>query len=121
MKKIYALLLLLALPLSAHSDAAAFIGINYTFGGNLGLSIKALSDDDENKGVAAIGVSYYPMAENKLGIDAGVGYVFDSYAVTAGWDFLQKEPVVSVGYADTDDDSNRPAPAPAPESESELM
>tara|TARA_R110002074_G_scaffold152936_1_gene307561 strand:- start:124412 stop:124774 length:363 start_codon:yes stop_codon:yes gene_type:complete len=112
MKKIYALLLLLALPLSAHSDAAVFIGINYTFGGNLGLSIKALSDDDENNGVAAVGVSYYPMAENKLGIDAGVGYAFDSYAVTAGWDFLQKEPVVSVGYADTDDDSNRPAPAP---------
>ena len=107
MKKLYILLLLAALPLTAQSDAAAFVGINYSFGGNVGISVKALSDDDENNGVAAVGVSYYPMAANKFGIDAGVGYAFDSYAVTAGWDFLQKEPVVSVGYADTDDDSKR--------------
>jgi len=110
MKKLYLLLLLAALPLTAQSDAAAFVGINYSFGGNFGISVKALSDDDENNGVAAVGVSYYPMAANKFGIDAGVGYAFDSYAVTAGWDFLQKEPVVSVGYADTDDDSRKPAP-----------
>lgn len=110
MKKLYILLLLTTLPFTTQSDPAAFIGINYSFGGDLGISVKALSDDDENNAVGAAGVSYYPMATNKFGIDAGVGYAFDSYAVTAGWDFLQKQPVVSIGYADTDDDSNRSTP-----------
>lgn len=111
--KMMPLLLLGLLPFSAQADPAAFVGISYSFGGSgVGISIKILSDDEEDQVVAAVGATYYPMAADKFGIDLSAGYAFDNAAVLVGWDFLQKSVQVSAGWADTeDDDSDNPSPA----------
>ncbi|MBL1319478.1 MAG: hypothetical protein COA63_000260 [Methylophaga sp.] len=117
--KLLPLALLGLLPLTAQADPAAFVGISYSFGGSgVGISVKVLSDDEEDQAVAALGATYYPMAANKFGIDLSAGYAFDDAAVLVGWDFLQKSVQVSAGWADIEDDdssnSSTTAPAPAP-------
>jgi hypothetical protein len=112
--KLIPIALLITLPFTIQASPAAFVGISYSFGGNIGLSVKLLSDDKEDKVVAAIGASYYPTAMNKFGIDIGAGYTFNNAAAIVGWDFLQKSPQISAGWADIEDDKSRSTPAPAP-------
>jgi hypothetical protein len=116
MKKILYFVLFMFLPISVWADPAAFVGVSYSWGGNLGISVKVLSDDEEDNAVVAAGATYYPMAAvgNKFGLDVGAGYAFDSSAIIGGWDFLQNKPLLSFGYADVDDDSNNNSPTPAP-------
>jgi len=97
----------------AHAEPAAYVGLSYTFGGEIGISAKVLSENEEDNVVAAVGASYYPFSQNKFGLDVGAGYAFDNAAALIGWDFLQHRIQGSIGWADTDDNSS-PAPAPAP-------
>ncbi len=80
-------------------------GITYKFGSdfsleNAGATLKVLSTSEDKKPVLGAGVSFYPWAaeDNKLGIDVSAGYNFKSGSVMGGWDFLQNEPSVSLGY-----------------------
>jgi len=94
---------------TAHADPAAYIGLSYTFSGNVGISAKVLSDDEENNAVIAAGASYYPFAQNKFGLDLSAGYAFDNAAALIGYDFLQHSVQGSLGWADTEDDNNAAA------------
>jgi len=95
------------LATSVQADPTYMVGITYTFGNNdIGFTAKILSDDEEESAVAAAGVSFYPMAEQKWGLDVGVGYVQDDVAATLGWDFLQKKAALAVGYADLEEDKD---------------
>ncbi|MFW5425836.1 MAG: hypothetical protein ACKE8G_04585 [Methylophagaceae bacterium] len=111
--KFLPLALLGLLPFTAQADPAAFVGISYSFGGSgVGISVKVLSDDEEEQAVAALGATYYPTATNKWGMDLSAGYAFDDAAVLVGWDFLQESVQVSAGWADIeDDDSNHSSTA----------
>ncbi len=105
--KLLPIALLSILPLTAYAQPAAFVGISYSFGGSgIGLSVKVLSDDEEDQAVAALGASYYPFAVNKFGLDIGAGYTFNNAAALVGWDFLQKSVQVSGGWADIEDDNS---------------
>ena len=81
-------------------------GITYHFGNgsdiakNAGATIKILSSGKDNKAVIGAGVTYYPWAEDKkFGIDVSAGYNKKHTSVMAGWDFLQNQPTVSLGYS----------------------
>ncbi|MCF6354215.1 MAG: hypothetical protein L3J26_03790 [Candidatus Polarisedimenticolaceae bacterium] len=113
--KLLPLVLLGLLPLTAQADPAAFVGVSYSFGGGgVGITVKVLSDDEEDQAIAALGATYYPIATNKFGIDLSAGYAFDGAAVLVGWDFLQKGVQVSAGWADTENDKSSYSSAPAP-------
>ena len=94
-------------------------GLTFKFGGNsgnamqnAGATLKVLSSDEDKKPVIAAGVSYFPWAQKgkKYGLDIGAGYNMKNTTITGGWDFIQNQPSVSLGYmqgvSDSDDDSN---------------
>lgn len=91
----------------AVADPGVFLGVSYAFGQSspgVGLSLKVMSTNREDRAAVGAGVSYYPMLSgNKFGVTADVGYVFENAAVTVGWDFMHS-PQVSVGYMNTKDD-----------------
>ena len=104
----------------------AMFGLSYNWGGstgwqNLGVSVKVVSDNEKDQVIAAAGLSYYPWSPaDKFGADLSGGYLFDSFALTAGWDFLQNGWIVSAGYVNTvDGDGGDPSPDPEPTSGSE--
>ena len=96
------------------ADPAAFVGLSYTWGGNIGISAKILSDDEEDNAIVAAGVSYYPFAQNKFGLDVGAGYAIDNSAVLISYDFLQKSVQGSIGWADTENEDRIEDVPPAP-------
>ncbi len=101
MKKYLALFsILLATTAPAFAAPGAFFGIVYNFGGSVGVSLKALSTNREERGAFSAGVSYFPLT-NKFGIDVGAGYLFRNGAATAGWDFLNSNPQMGMGYVNT--------------------
>jgi hypothetical protein len=109
MKSLRLLALLAFLPFTAHADPTAFFGISWNpTSGLIGFSVNALSDDEENKGVASAGATYYPWAPTgqQLGLTLGAGYTHEETALLGSWDFIKKEPQVSVGYANTQDDKS---------------
>ncbi len=115
MKRIILASLLLSSSTLAMADPGVFFGVGYTFGtkGGPALTLKVLSTKEQDSFAAAAGVSYYPLNKgNPLGFDVGAGYLFDSVAVTVGWDFLHS-PQIAAGYVDTEDD-NAATPAPPP-------
>ncbi len=113
---------LAALSTQAQADVGVMIGVGYAFGGSgPAITIKALSSDKEDEAVAAAGISYYPLSQNKLGLDAGIGYNFNNAAAILSWDFLQGAAQLSGGWSDTDNSrkhspipSAPPPPPPAP-------
>ncbi len=118
--------LLFGLVAQAQAGVGGFFGLSYTLGaslGNLGVTAKVISDNEEDTAIVGAGVDFYPFAAgNKFGIDISAGYLFTDFALTIGWDFLQKKPQFSAGYVNTIEDkkSSPPpatAPAPAPTSE----
>jgi len=92
---------------SVMADAGVFVGVVYDFGSksDVGFSVKLVSDDETDKAVGAIGVSYFPASANKLGADISIGYAFDDVLdnalVTVGYDIFNKKPQVGLGYMDT--------------------
>jgi hypothetical protein len=104
---------LVAISAPARADIGAMVGVGYTFGdAGPALTVKALSNDKKDEAVGALGLSYYPISQNKLGVDVGIGYQFNNSAVILSWDLLQKSPQVSAGWANTKSDSAPPPPPP---------
>jgi len=104
---------LAALSMQAQADVGVMVGVGWAFGGSgPAITIKALSSDKQDEVVAAAGVSYYPLSQNKLGLDAGVGYNFDNAAAIISWDFLQGAAQLSGGWSDTES-SRRRSPLPS--------
>lgn len=106
MKKILLAAALGVCAAGAQADAGYMIGVNYSLGGqasmkNLGFTAKALTSDKPDKWVGAAGVSLYPWADRKLGLDVGGGYTFDHSTAVVSYDFLQAAPQVSYGWSDT--------------------
>ena len=115
--------LLFGLVAQAQAGVGGFFGLSYTLGaslGNLGVTAKVISDNEEDTAIVGAGVDFYPFAAgNKFGIDISAGYLFTDFAMTIGWDFLQKKPQFSAGYVNTiEDKKSSSPPAPAPTSES---
>ncbi len=110
--------LLFGLVAQAQAEVSGFFGLSYTLGAsldNLGVTAKVMSDDEEDTAIVGAGVDFYPFAEgNKFGIDISAGYLFTDFALTIGWDFLQKKPQFSAGYVNTKEDKkSSSAPPPA--------
>jgi endosialidase-like protein len=90
----------------AAADPGVMVGISYDFGHTLGfpglgLTAKLTSSDRAHHFIAGGGVSFFPFAADKFGIDGSVGYNFDQGALMAGVDVLNLAPQVSGGWADT--------------------
>lgn len=90
----------------AQADAGYMLGVSYSLNGqasmkNLGFSARALTSDKQDKWVGAAGVSLFPWADRKLGLDVGAGYTFDDSTALVSYDFLQASPQVSYGWSDT--------------------
>ena len=104
MKKV--IVLLFTTASISFSSPAIMGGISYKFGktdndlSGAGATVKILSTKEEKKPVVGAGVSYYPWAKDdkKFGIDVSAGYNFKKGAIMGGWDFLQKQPSISLGY-----------------------
>ncbi len=111
MKKILAAILLSSACGVATAEVGFFAGITYAFGdsGGLGLTVKALSSREENKGVAALGATVYPFGEKvRYGIDVGAGYQGVNVGGIASYDVLNNLFGVSGGYVNTK--GSEPAP-----------
>ena len=93
---------LLPLAGAVTADPAAFAGITYGFGGQdtFGFTVKVVSSDEEDKTVAAAGVSYYPNTA-KTGFDVGVGRNFDKSGLVLGYDVINQMTTFSAGWVDT--------------------
>ena len=114
-KKSIILVALVAFSVPARADVGAMVGVGYTFGdAGPALTIKALSNDKKDEAVGALGLSYYPLSQNKFGVDVGVGYQFNNSALILSWDLLQKSPQVSAGWANTRSDNAASDPPPPP-------
>ncbi|MGY8872217.1 MAG: hypothetical protein ACKVJE_17410 [Pseudomonadales bacterium] len=115
MKKTLFLTLSILCASTAQADPAIMFGLSYSFNGEFGVTVKALSNDDEDEFVAAVGATFYPYTNKSFGLDAGIGYTFDDAAAVLSWDFLQEAAQASIGYANTDSNkSSSPVTTPAP-------
>lgn len=85
---------------SAFADPGVMIGVNYNFDGQLGITLKVLTTDKQDRPALGVGVSYLPMRKS-FGFDADVAYLFKDSAVTFGYDYLHSTYQASVGYVDT--------------------
>ena len=102
--KLFSLAIVFTTVLSA--NPAVMGGITYNFGGSgnsaegAGATVKVLSSGADKKPVVAAGFSYYPWAKEskKFGLDLSAGYNIKNSAVMGGWDFIQNQPTVSLGY-----------------------
>ena len=101
MQKLLTVSILALAATTAQADPAVMFGINYNFGGGgPGLSVKVLSSDREDRTVASVGASYYPLM-NRVGLDVGVGRTFENGAATVSWDVISSAPQASIGFVDT--------------------
>ena len=94
----------------AHADPTFLLGGGFTFGNGspqFAITGKVLSNDEEDEPVAGLGLNYYP-GSGEFGADLGLGYLFEDSSVILGYDFLSRAPLISFGYADTDDGSSPP-------------
>ncbi len=106
MKKTLLATALSVFAFSAHADAGYSLGLSYSLNGkssmsNLGFSAKALTSDEDNEGVGVAGVSLFPWAERKIGLELGAGYNFDHSTAAVTYDFIQAAPQLSYGWTDT--------------------
>ena len=98
----------------ASANPGVSFGVVYAFGagGGPGISLKVLSSNKEDRAVAGVGASFYPLAtSNRFGVDANVGYLSKDFGATIGWDFLQQGVQLGVGYVNTKDNNAPAAPA----------
>lgn len=110
--------LLLFSSVTVMADSGVFIGVVYDFGGTnvksgFGFSAKLVSNDETDKGIYALGLSYFPQSANKLGADVSVGYTFDNSLLTVGYDIFNRKPQMGLGYMDTDN-GKKDAPVSMP-------
>jgi len=107
MKKALLAAVLSTFAIGVQADAGYMLGITYNLDGqaslkNLGFTAKVLSSDREEKWVGAAGVTLFPWADRKLGLDLGGGYTFNNATALVSYDFLQVAPQLSVGWTDPD-------------------
>jgi hypothetical protein len=105
-----------AVPAQSGSSPTFMLGVSFSFGGQAspqpGVTLNVLSSNRRDRFVGAAGVTWYPMSQgNQIGLGAGLGYTFNHGAVVMGYDFLNQQPQVSVGYART---KRRTAPPTRP-------
>lgn len=84
-------------------EPTAMFGVSFAFGGGtsgIGFTAKILSSNETDTVVGAGGVTFYPWAETQFGFDLGLGFISDSSAATLTYDFMQRSPQFSFGYAD---------------------
>lgn len=86
------------------------LGLAFDFGKqshqeNIGLTAKVLSTNEEDQFVVGGGITYFPWADDKLGLDVGVGYNFKDVAAVISYDFMRKMPQVSGGWVPTEDEN----------------
>ena len=114
-KKLAVVIGMLVGSTSALADPGFMLGIAYNFGGTVGLTFNVLSSNKEDRAVAAVGASYFPLSKtNQFGITLGGGYTFKNGAATVGWDVLNSTAQFGIGYVDTKDKSSAPPPPPPP-------
>lgn len=86
------------------ADPTVMVGLALNFGGGkdpaVGVTAKVLSADRADEVVGAAGLSYFFQDGGYLGADIGLGYTFDNGAVTLGYDFLNRRPQLSAGWAE---------------------
>ena len=78
---------------SAFADPGVMIGVNYNFDGQLGITLKVLTTDKQDRPALGVGVSYLPMRKS-FGFDVDVAYLFKDSAVTFGYDYEQGQIVL---------------------------
>jgi hypothetical protein len=88
----------------ALAEGTLMLGLSMNFGAgkdtSLGVTAKVLSDNKRNSLVGAAGVSYFFENGGYFGADAGLGYTFSRGAAVLSYDFLNKRPQLSAGWAD---------------------
>lgn len=95
------------MPAIASAEAGFFAGLTYLMGDRpaVGFTVKALNTRIEDRGVVGLGVSYYPTLKGgpagPFGIDLSAGYQNDNAAGLVGYDFLNNNFNLSLGYSDT--------------------
>lgn len=97
---------------SLQAEPSVMAGISYTFKGDLGLTVKFMSDDEDKTPVLSAGAAFYPFSGDKLGLDLGGGYIIDNSVVVGSYDFVQRSPQVSVGYTDSESTKTEPESQP---------
>jgi hypothetical protein len=85
---------------------SVMVGLSYVFGasgegGDLGVTAKVLTTNAANSVIAGAGVSFYPGAKEKFGLDVGLGFNATNVAVFGAYDLLQQGPAVSAGWSPT--------------------
>ncbi len=87
------------------NSPGAFLGVSYAFGSNdgIGITLQITSTRHDRRGIVAAGVTYFP-ASGHIGIPVGIGYQSGNAALTGGYDFLRKAPVLNGGYTRTSKD-----------------
>lgn len=81
----------------ALTDAVVFLGINLTYSGDVGITLKVLSSDENDELVFAVGSTFYPFSVLKLGYDLGIGRTTNGVAGLWGIDVPQDAAYFSVG------------------------
>jgi hypothetical protein len=87
----------------AYAEPTVMLGLSLNFGGGdtkFGVTSKLLSDDEIDKTVGAVGLTYF-FDDRSVGFDAGLGYTLDGGAVTLTYDFTNGSPQLSAGVANT--------------------
>ncbi|NWD73803.1 hypothetical protein HX890_06670 [Pseudomonas gingeri] len=119
--KLLFLATLMAFSMGAEAHDVGFgIGVSYIFGEGPAIGIKAFSDNQENRGVGAIGVDYV-FSNQSIRPNIGVAYQGDGYFGDANIGYSFSEQKVDfgtgLGWSNADDHhkkSTPPPPAPAP-------
>jgi hypothetical protein len=93
-------------PETKDTDPTVFLGMTVALGSSdvsrqVGLTVKALSTNAQDKAVFGGGVGYYPWSDDKIGLDLGVGYNFTNFGLFGGYDILRRMPTLSAGYVPT--------------------
>jgi hypothetical protein len=93
---------ILVFNVPAKADPGYSVGLQYTFGGEVGISGRVLSTDRSDSIIAGIGIDYYPFAQKQnWDLDFSVGYQFQNVAVTGGWSAIRREPMIGISYVNT--------------------
>ena len=85
----------------AQASPGVMVGVGFNTTQGLGISLKVLSSDRDNRTVGVLGTSYYP-ATNRVGVDVGIGRTFENSAATIGWDIVNNAPKAGFGYVFND-------------------
>lgn len=104
MRKLVAAALISSLCVSAHADVGVLAGLSYAFGSNTGVGfvVQATSSRNEDHGIVAAGISYYPFtAKPAIGLPVGVGYQGQNVGATVNYDFLLHAVSIGGGYVNT--------------------